>query len=131
MDWKLNPVIFQRIDQLLGRIEVDLLVSRITRQCPTYYSWRPNPFASAADAFLQDWSHQKGFANPPWGLIGRVLSQVQAQQAHAGDIAGPGVENPAMVPTTLGDAIRLPAVYRDNPSRSVDLFQLDLQARSR
>ena len=38
MDWKLNPVIFQRIEQLLGPIEVDLFASRITRQCPAYYS---------------------------------------------------------------------------------------------
>ena len=31
-------VIFQRIEQLLGPIEVDLFASRITRQCPAYYS---------------------------------------------------------------------------------------------
>ena len=52
-----------------------------TNQCPAYYSWRPDPYATATDAFLQDWSYKKGFANPPWCLIGRVLSQTLMQQA--------------------------------------------------
>ena len=38
-------------------------------------------FALATDAFLQDWTVRKGFANPPWCLIGRSLQQVQSQQA--------------------------------------------------
>ena len=80
-DWKLNPVLFRRIDDLLGPIKVDLFASRITNQCPAYYSWRPDPYATATDAFLQDSSYKKGFANPPWCLIGRVLSQTLMQQA--------------------------------------------------
>ena len=81
MDWKLNPAIFKKIDRVLGPIVVDLFASRITKQCPLYYSWLPDPSAAATDAFLQDWSTNRGFANPPWCLIGRVLSQTQAQQA--------------------------------------------------
>ena len=73
MNWKLSPVVFRRIDRLLGPIEVDFFASRITRQCPIYYSWLPDPYAAATDVFLQDWSHSKGFANQPWRLIGRVL----------------------------------------------------------
>lgn len=33
-DWRLNPAIFRRIDNLLGPIEVDLFASRLTAQCP-------------------------------------------------------------------------------------------------
>ena len=33
-------------------------------------------------ALLQDWSQLKGYANPPWSLIGRVLSKVQMDKAH-------------------------------------------------
>ena len=31
--------------------------------------------------FLQDWSGLKGFANPPWNLIARVLAETQSQRA--------------------------------------------------
>ena len=63
-------------------IKVDMFASRLTTQCPAYFSWRPDPYAVATDAFLQDWSQIKGYANPPWSLIGRVLSKVQMDKAH-------------------------------------------------
>ena len=40
-----------------------------------------DPLAGATDAFNQHWQQFKGHENPPWCLIGRVLSQVKAQQA--------------------------------------------------
>jgi len=79
-DWKLNPVIFQRINQTFGPLETGLFASRLTAQCPHYFSWRLDPYATATDAFLQTWTDLKGYANPPWNLIGRVLVQVQRQQ---------------------------------------------------
>ena len=81
-DWKLNPILFKRIVNLFGPIEVDLFASCLTAQCPVYFSWRPDPYAAATDAFLQDWSQIRGSANPLWSLIGRVLSQVRVQQAY-------------------------------------------------
>ena len=65
----------------MGPLEVDLFASRLTAQCPAYFSWRPDPFAQATDALVQDWTHIRGFANPPWALMGRVLSHTQSQQA--------------------------------------------------
>ena len=56
-DWKLDAYIFRRIDEIFG--------SRLTYQCCSYFSWRPNPFAEATDGFLPDWSSLSGFANPP------------------------------------------------------------------
>ena len=38
--------------------------SRLTKQLPRYYGWRPDPKAEATDAFLQNWAQAKGFANP-------------------------------------------------------------------
>ena len=38
-DWKLDPGVFQKIEQALGPIEVDLFASRLTTQCPVYFSW--------------------------------------------------------------------------------------------
>ena len=80
-DWMLNPVVFQRILTQMGPLEVDLFASRLTRQLPRFYSWRPDPEAEATDAFLQDWSIIWGFANPPWCLIHRCLTKVKAQAA--------------------------------------------------
>ena len=37
--------------------------------------------SEGTDAFLQDWTALKGFGNPPWNLIPRVLTKVQAQRA--------------------------------------------------
>ena len=79
-DWKLNPAIYHQISLLYGPFEVDLFASRLTAQCPVYFIWQPDPYAKATDAFLHDWSQMKGFANPPWGLIRRVLSEVQNQE---------------------------------------------------
>ena len=80
-DWKLDRQSFVRINQRYGPLEVDLFASRLTNQCPRYFSWRPDPFAEATDAFLQDWTTWRGYANPPWNLIPRVLRKTQDQQA--------------------------------------------------
>ena len=61
-DWMLNPSVFQRIKRPL---EVDLFASCLTKQLPLFYSWRADPEAAATDAFMQDWSQQRGYAIPP------------------------------------------------------------------
>ena len=80
-DCMLNPRFFQRIQAHFPHLEVDLFATRLTYQLPRFYSWRPDPLAEATDAFLQDWRQVKGYANPPWNLVGRVLSKVEAQGA--------------------------------------------------
>jgi len=79
-DWKLNPSIFLKINQLFGPMEVDLFATRLTAQCQCYFSWQPDPSAEATDAFLQSWTNMRCYTNPPWNLIGRTLAQVQSQQ---------------------------------------------------
>lgn len=44
-------------------------------------SWRPYPLTESVDAFLQDWSKVRGYANSLWSLIGQVLKKVQVQEA--------------------------------------------------
>ena len=80
-DWKLDQQIFLGIEEHYGPLEVDLFASRLTSQCRRYFSWRPDPYAEATDAFLQDWTSMKGFANPPWNLIPRVLTKARTQRA--------------------------------------------------
>ena len=51
---------------------------RLTSQCPLYFSWQPDPYTMATNAFLQSWKVLKAYTNPPWNLIGRVLAQVES-----------------------------------------------------
>ena len=75
--WMLNPQVFQRIQQQMGPLQTDLFAFRLTKQLPSFFSWRPDPEAIATDAFNQNWAQTRGFANPPWCLIARCLSQIK------------------------------------------------------
>ena len=80
-DWMLCPEIFRSIQAQLGPSEIDLFASRLTKQLPTYVSWRPDPEALETDAFSMNWNGLKAYANPPWNMISRVLGQVRQQEA--------------------------------------------------
>ena len=79
-EWKLDTTIFHRIMQILGPCQVDLFASRISAQLPKYMSWKPDPGAIATDALSQPWKDIKGYAFPPFALIGRCLSKVQRER---------------------------------------------------
>ena len=106
-DWKLDHRIFLKVNRRYGPLEVDLFASRLTNQCRRYFSWRPDPFAQATDAFLQDWRIMRGFANPPWNLVPRVLRKAQSLEADVILIAPPHTEDAAMVPSLVGNVSRL------------------------
>ena len=114
-DWRLNPQIFEKINQIFGPQEVDLFASRLTTQLPTYVSWRPDPSAWAIDAFTLNWSHFKGYANPPWNLIAKVLNQTRRQAATLVLIA-PVWRGQPWYPTLLEMTIEKPLLIRVSPS---------------
>ena len=78
----MNPQIFCQIQAKWGPLEVDMFASRLTTQLERFFSWRPDPETEARDAFHQDWKtlQGRGYANPPWNLVGRVLNKVQQDQ---------------------------------------------------
>ena len=80
-DWMLCPKIFSKVNHKTGPLQVDLFTSRLTHQLKNYVSWRPDPGAMATDVFTLDWTKFMGYANPPWNLVGRVLTHVRSQQA--------------------------------------------------
>ena len=80
-DWMLCRETFRRIQTQFGPLDIDLFASRLTKQLPTYVSWRPDPQALETDAFSMNWKGLKAYANPPWHLIIRVLCQVREQEA--------------------------------------------------
>ena len=108
-DWMLNPRIFYKNTRRWGPLEVDLFASRLTTQLQRFFSWRPDPEAEALDAFNQDWSsiQGRGYANPPWNLVGRVLNRTQQLQVTGAGASS--MEEPTMVSQSSGDVGRLPS----------------------
>ena len=80
-DWKLHPHLLKVINQKWGPLEVDFFASCLSTQLPCFFSWRSDPLAEATDAFNQQWGKLKGYTNPPWCLISRVLTKVKNHQA--------------------------------------------------
>lgn len=44
--------VFFKLDEQLGKFEVDLFASRLTHKLSRYCSWLPDPFAEQSDVFL-------------------------------------------------------------------------------
>ena len=107
-DWKLSPAIFNRINHIFGPLEVDLFASRLTYQLIHYFSWRLDPLAEATDTFQQNWASLKGFANLPWCLIGRILSNPGSSD----------LERPVMVPSSPEYALGVSSEDTSTPQPS-------------
>ena len=79
-EWKLSPVIFQRVCRVLGTPDIDLFTSRTSHQVPAYMAWKPDPGSIATDALQQSWSNHFPYAFPPFCLIGRVLAKLKKEK---------------------------------------------------
>ena len=75
-EWKLKLQIFHALCNIRGTPE-----SRVSHQLLCYISWKLDPFSKRKEAFQRSWKYQKGYAFPPFSLIGRVLRKVQMLQA--------------------------------------------------
>ena len=80
-EWKLNPMIFQKIYKYRGAPEIDLFVSRISHQLPSYISWKLDLYSQRRDAFQIFWTNKKGYPFPPFCLIGRILKKIHLDKA--------------------------------------------------
>ena len=112
---KLDRETFLKIIKRYGPREVDLFASRLTHQCPRYFSWRPDPFAEATDAFLQGWTRLKGFANPPLEPDCQGIEESKdTGSTHTSD--NPSLEDTAVVlPTAVHvDRWAMPSTPSDN-----------------
>ena len=74
-EWTLPRRWFQHLQHIWGkrRMKIDAFVSRINHGLPTYWNPRPDPLATATDAFQQNWSNKGLYLNPPWRLILKVI----------------------------------------------------------
>ena len=113
-DWMLCPRVFNKINQVIGPLQVDLFASRLTHQLRDFVSWRPDPEAMATDVFTLDWKQFRGYANPPWSLVGRVPSQVKELKAQLVLVA-PVWKSQIWYPTLLGMVIQEPLLLPASP----------------
>ena len=82
-EWYLNPNVFQKITELWNMPDIDLFASRLNHQVDNYISWKPDPDASAVDAFSRNWGHQLNYIFPPFCLMGKVVHKIINDQAEA------------------------------------------------
>ena len=80
-EWMLHQDIFQKLSLLRGPFEIDLFASRLNKQVCTYVSWKPDPGATAVDAFFIVWDRKPFYAFPPFPLIHRCLQKITADEA--------------------------------------------------
>ena len=126
-DWQLDPSIFQGINNKWGPFTIDLFASRLTAQLPRFVSWKPDPEAEAVDAFTLDWSQLRGYAFPPFALIGRCLKQVLRQSVSQLAIVAPVWETQPWYPLLLEMLIDNPILLPSFPGllkRENDLHPL-------
>ena len=82
-EWKLQPSVFRKLTSLWGTPDIDLFASWLTCQIPCYASWKPDPGASAIDAFSISWAGKLCYIFPPFSLMGRVLRKIVDDDAEA------------------------------------------------
>jgi len=79
-DFSLNSTEFDTICRRLGRPEIDLFATAVTKKCKLFVSWYPQPGCLAVDAFTIRWTSFY-YAFPPFALVSKVLKKAKFQQA--------------------------------------------------
>ena len=80
-EWELNEIVYRAVENNFGKFDIDLFASRINAKNNIYASWKPDPNASIIDSFTADWSNYNFYAFPPFNMIMKTLTKVQADQA--------------------------------------------------
>ena len=80
-DWRLAPQIVQQHIHQWGLCTIDRFADNVNAQLPRFNAAFPCLGSEAMDAFTEDWSHERNYINPPWGLLGKVLSKLRSTPA--------------------------------------------------
>ena len=104
-EWMLHQDVFQKLSLLWGPFELDLFASRLNKQVCTHVSWKPDPGATAVDAFSIVWDRKPFYAFPPFPL--RCLQKITADKAE-GVIIVPMWPTQTYYPRLMSMLIQLP-----------------------
>ena len=72
---------FEKVCEKFGKPEIDLFATRLNAKCELYVSFSPDLNAFTVNAFTQKWNDIKGYAFPPFSLIGRISAKIKRDEA--------------------------------------------------
>ena len=81
LDWSLKEKFFEKIVENFGPVTIDLFASRVNCKVNWYYSYSLEPEAIGIDAFSYCWNNETFYAFPPFSIISKVLSKIEAEMA--------------------------------------------------
>lgn len=94
---------------------------RINTQLPQYVSWKPDQYAMAVDAMLIPWTDLRGYAFPPFCLLGRCLQKIANKRATVVLIAPVWTHQP-WYPALLDVSVEIPVLLPHDHSLLLDPF---------
>ena len=114
-NWGVDQNAFSSLMQIQRPWAIDLFADRLNSQLPQFYSWKPDPFAIATDALLQDWSRGWNYhAFPPFCLIMRSLAKLHGAGGEL-ILITPVCPTQAWHPRLLDKSVALPVLLPSFP----------------
>ena len=80
MEWKMNEMVFERLQNLYGKCDVDLFASNDNLQVENYVSFKPYPNAVAIEAFALCWRNIDCYLFPSFSVIRDVLKKLAGKE---------------------------------------------------
>ena len=100
-NWKLKQSVFQQIMAAMSPLEVDLFASRLTKQLPRFYNWRPDPEAARGDGHLHaELGNMSRVCQSPMVPDTSLSYQSEEKTSSKDSTINTSVVNPTMVSTT-------------------------------
>ena len=79
LEWSLSDDTFAFIHANLSfTSNIDLFASHLNKKLPTYCSYKKDPFSIHVDAFTLNWHGWVPFAFPPFSLLNRLFTKLDA-----------------------------------------------------
>ena len=78
--WKLNPKVFNLIEEQWGPFHTDLFATEQNRQLDKYYSKDEEPLSAGTNSFKQIWEVEGCYANPPWSLLDKTVRRIREER---------------------------------------------------
>ena len=72
-DWKIQPLVFARLNRLWGPHTIDRFANQLNTQLPRFNSRWSCPNTEAVDIFTCDWGEKVNWVCPPPYLVPRVI----------------------------------------------------------
>ena len=100
-EWKLCPLIFSKIWQVLGKKpEIDLFASRLSNQLPSYYYWKPDHDSLGTDALQQKW-YQNSISIPSICLDSQSTEKSRGGESAFSNNSNSNLAEPKLVSRAL------------------------------